>query len=188
MTKGNGVIEVIAGPMFSGKTEELIRRVRRLGYANIKTLVIKPKTDDRWSEQRIISRAGSSIDTKVFDNAVAVKDAFESGDYEALVIDEVQFFNEDIIDVIKWIASRGHNVIMSGLDMDFNGKGFRIMPELLAIADKVYKVSAICNVCHNDATMSFRKIASQEQVLVGDEEYEPRCRVCHAKGIKKNAQ
>lgn len=178
-----GMIEVITGPMFSGKSEELIKRVKILGHANINTLVVKPAIDTRWGKEKIFSRAGSAIETVSVKNTEELKKKFESGEYSALAIDEVQFLDAPVLDYIVAQANKGIRVIVSGLDMDFTGKPFGIMPELLAKADLVDKQQAVCNVCGVAATMTFRKTSGDKQVLIGDSEYEPRCRVCHHQGM-----
>ena len=179
-----GIIEVITGPMFAGKSEELIKRVKILGYANIPVLIVKPAIDNRWSKEKIFSRAGNSIKTASIKHLSEITKRFDKVNYKALAIDEVQFFDAEIIDLIINFANKGIRVIISGLDQDFEGKPFGIMPKLLAIADLVDKQHAVCNVCGRAATMTFRKnINRHDQILVGDKEYEPRCRECHYKGM-----
>lgn len=182
----DGMIEVITGPMFSGKSEELIKRIKILSYANIKTLVIKPKLDNRFSEDEIISRNGISIKTYTASSVNEIKEMFDNNKYQALVIDEVQFFNEDLIVFLDDIANKGARVIVSGLDQNFLRKPFGIMPQLLAIAENITKLKAVCLVCKNAASCSYRKNKSQNEIEIGDfEEYESRCRQCHINGAKK---
>jgi len=179
-----GLIEVITGPMFSGKTEELIKRVRILEYAEIKTLVIKPEIDKRFIDNKIISRSGVEAKTVVVKNGKDILSLW-SNSYDAIIIDEVQFFGEDLIPVIEKIASSGKNVIVSGLDTDFNMKPFGIMPYLLAVADNVVKLVAVCLICKIAASKSFRKSSETILTKIGDkEEYEARCRTCHIQGTK----
>lgn len=180
-----GMIEVITGPMFSGKSEELIKRVKILGHARINTLVAKPAIDTRWDKEKILSRAGSSIETVGVKNTKELKEKFESNQYAALAIDEIQFLDEDILPYIISLANEGVRVIVSGLDMDYTGKPFGIMPTLLAQADLVDKQQAVCNQCGVAATMTFRKTNGTDQVQIGNDEYEPRCRVCHYQGMLK---
>lgn len=184
-----GIIEVITGPMFSGKSEELIKRVKILGYGSVRTLVIKPSIDKRWEEKKIITRAGASIDAKTASSSAEVYQMVKDGEYDAVAFDEIQFLDEGIVEVVQKLARKGKRVIISGLDQDFKGQPFGVMPQLLAIADIVDKQQAVCMVCHKAATMSFRKTKSQEEVVLGDtESYEARCRVCHSKGEKEKKQ
>jgi thymidine kinase len=165
----NGSIEVICGCMFSGKTEELIRRVNRAKLANQKVVVFKPITDQRYHETEVVSHNQNSL------AAIAVsgvKDmlAFAS-DAKVIAIDEAQFFDLEIVEVCNLLANQGKRIIVSGLDMDFQGKPFGPMPYLLAIAEFVTKLHAICTVSGNLASFSFRKIEQQEKILLGASEY-----------------
>lgn len=179
-----GIIEVITGPMFSGKSEELIKRVKILGYANVKTLVIKPAIDKRWEDKKIITRAGSAIDAKTVANSSEIMPLVKEGNYQAVCFDEIQFLDENIVGVIQQLAKEGKRVIVSGLDQDFQGKPFGVMPQILAIADFVDKQQAVCMVCGKAATMTFRKKSKQtDLVVLGDTDlYEARCRKCHNDG------
>ena len=180
-----GQIEVICGPMFAGKTEELIRRANRLEYAKKKYLVFKPTIDDRYSTTEIVSHSNYRK------NSICVKNSNEvlgyvTDDIKAVIIDEVQFFDENIINVAEWLADKGLRVICGGLDCDFRGNPFKIVAELLARAENVTKLNAICNVCGQPATRTQRIIDGQPAyeddpiILVGaTEAYEPRCRHCH---------
>lgn len=180
-----GQIEVICGPMFAGKTEELIRRANRLEYAKKKYLVFKPTIDNRYSVNEIVSHS------KYRKNSINIKDSNEilgyiNDDIQAVIIDEVQFFDENIINVAEWLADKGLRVICGGLDCDFKGNPFNIVANLLARAESVTKLNAICNVCGNPATRTQRIIDGQPAfeddpiILVGaTEAYEPRCRKCH---------
>jgi thymidine kinase len=173
-----GIIEVVCGPMFSGKTEELIRRVRRCQIARQKVQIFKPLIDNRYHATDVVSHNSQSIE------AVPVKDAFDLfqrvyDSTRVVAIDEVQFFDENILSVVTKLARRGCRVICAGLDQDYTGKPFGPMPTLLAIADTVHKVHAICTVCGEAASKTYRKpdIKDNKQVLVGETDlYEARCR------------
>lgn len=183
--KQNGQIEVICGPMFAGKTEELIRRANRLQYAKKKYLVFKPTIDDRYSTTEIVSHSNYRK------NSICIKHSSEilsyiTDDIQAVIVDEAQFFDIDIIGVCEWLANRGLRVICGGLDCDFKGSPFPVMANLLARAEYITKLTAICNVCGDPATRTQRIIDGQPAyeddpiVLVGAKEaYEPRCRKCH---------
>ena len=180
-----GWIEVITGPMFAGKSEELIRRIKRLEYAHKKTLVFKPKIDNRYSENKIVSH--SKIKTRSI-NIETAQDILKyvDCDTEAVVIDEVQFLDHEIVHVVEDLANRGIRVIVAGLDRDFRGEPFQNMPELLALAEDVTKLTAICMRCGAPATRTQRLVngepASYDDpiIIVGaSESYEPRCRHCH---------
>lgn len=183
--ENSGYIEVICGPMFAGKTEELIRRITRMEYAKRKFIVFKPRIDNRYSETEISSHNLRKIKAINIDKASDIYNYIDET-YQSVVIDEVQFFDKSMLDVVTDLASKGLRVICGGLDMDFKGKPFGIMPELLAIAEKVTKLSAICVCCGCDATRTQRLIDGHEAydddpiVLVGAKEsYEARCRKCH---------
>ncbi len=174
----SGVVEVVCGPMFSGKTEELIRRVRRAQIARLKTQIFKPAIDDRYHETKVVSHSSLSI------QAVPVKSSVEILEKlldttRVVAIDEVQFFDKNIIAVVKKLARRGIRVICAGLDQDFKGDSFGPMPELLCMADHVDKIHAICTVCGSSASKTYRKPEEDcdEQILVGEgDAYEARCR------------
>ena len=180
-----GQIEVICGPMFAGKTEELIRRANRLQYAKKKYLVFKPTIDDRYSTTEIVSHSNYRK------NSISVKKSDEILNYitdeiHAVIIDEVQFFDENVINVAEWLADKGLRVICGGLDCDFRGNPFNIVAQLLSRAENVTKLSAICNICGQPATKTQRIIDGHPAyeddpiILVGaTEAYEPRCRKCH---------
>lgn len=173
-----GWIEVICGSMFSGKTEELIRRLRRVEFAGQSLLLFKPVIDDRYSKKCVVSHQGTSFDAIQVENS---KEILEKWSGERIVaIDEAQFLDDGIIDVVNHFAKNGVRVICAGLDMDFSGKPFGSMPLLMAIAEYVTKVHAICVSCGGLAQFSHRKTKNTEQVLVGAvEEYEPLCRSCY---------
>lgn len=171
-----GQIEVVCGPMFSGKTEELIRRVRRAHIARVKVQIFKPKIDTRYHETKVVSHSAQSIDSLAVENPIDILDLLKDST-RIVAIDEVQFFDESVVDIVKRLANRGYRVICAGLDLDYMAKPFGPMPGLLAIADDVLKVKAICTVCGSPASRTQRIIASEEQVLLGEKgEYEARCR------------
>lgn len=179
-----GSIEVITGSMFSGKTEELIRRLRRAQYAGLKVEIFKPSIDNRYSETRIVSHDEKSIVSTPVDNGSSV--LLLAGNVDVIGIDEAQFFDNSIVDVCKRLADNGIRVIVAGLDMDFMGKPFGPMPALLSIAEFVTKVHAICMRCGNLAQYSFRKSDESQVVLLGEKDkYEPLCRVCYNKELNK---
>jgi thymidine kinase len=179
-----GSIELICGSMFSGKTEELIRRLRRAQFAGLKVEIFKPSLDKRYSETRVVSHDEKSISSTPVDNANSI--LLLAGDCDVIGIDEAQFFDLSVIDVCNTLADRGIRVIVAGLDMDFMGKPFGPMPALLAIAEYVSKVHAICMRCGNLAQYSFRKSSDEQQVLLGEKNiYEPLCRNCYNKDHKK---
>jgi len=176
--KSTGWIEVIAGCMFSGKTEELIRRLRRAEIAKQKVVIFKPDIDLRYSEDKIVSHSEQTLPSK---RVKTSQEIFEnSSDAQVVGIDEAQFFDEKLIDIVNELANNGKRVIIAGLDQDYTGKPFSPMPELLAIAEYITKTLAICVVCGNPADKTQRKIASSERVLIGaSDSYEARCRKCH---------
>lgn len=179
-TGKRGSIEVITGSMFSGKTEELIRRLRRAQFAGLKVEIFKPSLDKRYSETRVVSHDEKSIKSTPVDNASAIL-LFVS-DVNVVGIDEAQFFDITIVDVCNTLADNGIRVLVAGLDMDFMGKPFGPMPALLAIAEFVTKVHAICMRCGNLAQYSFRKSDEEQVVVLGEKDkYEPLCRACYNK-------
>lgn len=184
----NGWIEVICGSMFSGKSEELIRRVRRAQFAKLNIKVFKPAIDNRYAEEAVVSHNGSEAGAVPVANAKAVLAALaqEQEPIDLVAIDEVQFFDADIVEAASLMAGQGIRVIVAGLDTDFRGEPFGPMPELLAIAESVTKLTAICPVCGAPATRTQLLIdgkpASYHEpvILVGAaESYEPRCRHHH---------
>lgn len=184
----NGIIEVITGPMFAGKSEELIRRVRLMGFANEKVLVVKPSIDTRWDHDKITSRSGRSIETIVVEKADEIITAFNQNTYAVVAIDEAQFFGNNIIDVAVGLADKGVRVIISTLDTDFERKPFIPSPNLLAVAENVTKLAAVCFRCAKAATFTYRKTKSTETIVVGNDEYEARCRKCHIYGTIEKTQ
>ncbi len=172
-----GQIEVICGSMFSGKTEELIRRLHRARIARQKVEIFKPAVDKRYHEMDVVSHNENSIRSTPVNFAEDI--LLLSGDCDVVGIDEVQFFDDQIVVVAQKLANQGKRVIMAGLDMDFEGKPFEPMPRLMAIAEYVDKVHAICMKCGDLAAFSFRLSDSKQKVMLGEKEsYEARCRRC----------
>jgi thymidine kinase len=175
-----GWIEVICGSMFSGKTEELIRRLKRAKIANLKVEIFKPSIDIRYDETKVVSHDANAIQSTPIDNSQTI--LLMAQDVDVVGIDEAQFFDDQIMEVCEKLALRGTRVIVAGLDMDYQGKPFGQMPKLLAIADYITKLHAICMKCGNIANISYRKTSQEGQVLVGEKDiYEPRCRICAQK-------
>lgn len=184
----HGYIEVVIGPMYSGKSEELIRRLKRAKIAKQNVVVFKPGIDDRYSKDDVVSHSGYAI------NAVAIQKSSQIYDYiqndtQVVGIDEVQFFDDEIVDIAIDLANKGIRVIAAGLDMDFKGEPFGPTPRLLAVAEFVDKIQAICSVCGQPATRSQRLIDGKPAkydapiIQVGAvESYEARCRKCHVVG------
>lgn len=172
-----GSIEVICGSMFSGKTEELIRRLKRAKIANLNIEIFKPGTDTRYDKQAAISHDGNAISAIAIEHST---DILQIGpDTQVVGIDEAQFFDNELPGVCIKLANRGIRVVVAGLDMDFLGNPFGPVPTLMSIAELVTKVHAICVCCGSPALYSFRTAAGKEQVLVGEKDsYEPRCRSC----------
>ena len=174
-----GRIEVICGSMFSGKTEELIRRLKRVEIAHLKAEIFKPSFDTRFDEQKIVSHDENKIQSTPIDNSQTI--LLLAQNVDVVGIDEAQFFDDQITVVCEKLALKGMRVIVAGLDMDYQGKPFGQMPNLLAVADYITKLHAICVVCGNIANVSYRKVKTGGQVLLGEKDiYEPRCRVCAA--------
>lgn len=178
--KRHGWIEVICGSMFSGKTEELIRRLKRAEFANQDLLLFKPRIDKRYSEENVVSHNGISFQAIQVDSSADILDGWKKE--RIVAIDEAQFFDMGVVDTANKLAQKGVRVICAGLDMDFKGNPFGPIPHLMAAAEYVTKVHAICMSCGNLAQFSHRKTKEKEQVLVGAvEEYEPLCRSCYNK-------
>ncbi|WP_028784123.1 thymidine kinase [Thalassobacillus devorans] len=183
--KQSGWVEVICGSMFSGKSEELIRRVRRATYGNLSVRVFKPIIDDRYSEDAIVSHNGTSVLARPVEHSKDILAAVDDT-IDIVGIDEVQFFDEEVVDVVEELADKGIRVIVAGLDTDFRGVPFGCMPDLMALSEMVTKLNAICPVCGSPASRTQRLIdgkpASYDDpiILVGaSESYEPRCRHHH---------
>lgn len=179
MPSGAGWIEVICGPMFSGKTEELLRRLRRVQIARQPLQVFKPRIDDRYDAQRIVSHAAGSMDAQVVGDCDELARAIRT-EAQVIGVDEVQFFGPPIVPLLERVAARGVRVVVAGLDQDYTGKPFDPVPELLAVAEFVTKTLAICTVCGAPAGRSQRLVAAGDRVVVGAADaYEARCRRCH---------
>jgi thymidine kinase len=172
-----GWIEVVCGSMFSGKTEELIRRLKRAQIANLKVEIYKPSIDIRYDVNDIVSHNETRIQSTPVENSQQI--LLFANDVDVVGIDEAQFFDDEMPFVAEKLASKGIRVVVAGLDMDFLGRPFGPMPAVLAMADYVTKLHAICMVCGNIAHYSFRKTVSDAKVLLGEKDvYEPRCRSC----------
>ena len=177
-----GWIEVICGSMFSGKTEELIRRLRRAHIANQRVEIFKPILDNRYSDLEIVSHDQTSIPSTPVSSSQQI--LLLAAGMEVVGIDEAQFFDEGIVEVVRQLCNQGIRVIVAGLDMDFRGEPFGPMPQLLARAEFVTKVHAICQSCGSLANFSFRHSTEENQVLIGEKNaYEPRCRKCFFEGM-----
>lgn len=175
-----GWIEVVCGSMFSGKTEELIRRLKRAKIAHMKVEIFKPKIDTRYDESNIVSHDENAILSTPIDHSHTI--LLMAEDVDVVGIDEAQFFDDQLPDVCEQLAARGVRVIVAGLDMDYLRKPFGQMPHLLAKADYITKLHAICVQCGHIANYSYRKSAQAGQVLLGEKDvYEPRCRTCYDK-------
>ena len=182
-----GRIEVVCGSMFSGKTEELIRRMKRDKFAKQKVEIFKPSLDTRYSDVDVVSHDQHSIPSTPIDSSSTI--ALLSSDIDVVGIDEAQFLDDGVVDVCNDLANRGVRVIVAGLDMDFQGKPFGPMPALCAIADEVTKVHAICVKCGALAYISHRLVANDKRVLLGEQmEYEPLCRECYQRIVNDNEQ
>lgn len=184
----NGFLEVICGCMFAGKTEELIRRIKVMEFAKRKTLVFKPKIDNRYSDTQVVSHAGSSVQSVVISCAREILD-YVTSDTEVVAIDEVQFFDEEIIEVCDLLAYQGKRVMVAGLDTDFRGEPFGVIPSLMTRAEFVTKLTAVCVKCGAPATRTQRLVDGKPAnyddpiIMVGAaESYEARCRHCHEVG------
>ena len=182
-----GRIEVVCGSMFSGKTEELIRRMKRAKFAKQKVEIFKPSLDTRYSDVDVVNHDQHSIPSTPIDSSSTI--ALLSSDIDVVGIDEAQFLDDGVVDVCNDLANRGVRVIVAGLDMDFQGKPFGPMPALCAIADEVTKVHAICVKCGALAYISHRLVANDKRVLLGEQmEYEPLCRECYQRIVNDNEQ
>ena len=172
-----GSIEVICGSMFSGKTEELLRRLKRAKFAKQKVEIFKPAVDVRYSEEHVVSHDNNSILSTPVETSSSI--LLLTGDVDVVGIDEAQFFDDGIISVCNQLANSGLRVIVAGLDMDFRGNPFGPMPALMAIADDISKEHAICVRCGHSGYVSHRLVSGEKQVLLGEKnEYEPICRHC----------
>lgn len=186
-THQRGRIEVICGSMFSGKTEELIRRLKRANFARQRVEIYKPAIDSRYSEEDVVSHDSNAISSTPVDSSASI--LLFTSEVDVVGIDEAQFFDEGLVDVCNELANRGVRVIIAGLDMDFKGVPFGPMPALCAIADEVTKVHAICVKCGQLAYLSHRTVKNDKRVLLGEKmEYEPLCRNCYQRAIKEEQE
>jgi thymidine kinase len=177
-SRQNGWIEVICGSMFSGKTEELIRRMRRAEFANQAFVIFKPEIDNRFSKKKVVSHQGNDFEAIVVKSSTEILEKWKGK--KVVAIDEAQFFDQGIVEVCNVLANKGVRIILAGLDMDYKGIPFGPMPALLSIAEYVTKVHAICVSCGNLAQFSHRTVKDSGQVLVGAvEKYIPLCRSCY---------
>lgn len=180
-----GRIEVICGSMFSGKTEELIRRMKRAKFARQSVEIFKPAVDTRYSEEDVVSHEGNSIPSTPVESSSSI--LLLGSDTDVVGIDEAQFFDDNLISVCNELANRGTRVIVAGLDLDFKGTPFGPMPALCAIADEVTKVHAICVHCGALAYVSHRTVDEDKRVLLGEQTvYEPLCRTCYQQALAKD--
>ena len=181
-THRSGRIEVVCGSMFSGKTEELIRRMKRAKFAKQKVEIFKPSLDTRYSEEDVVSHDKNTIRSTPIDSSGAI--LLLASDIDVVGIDEAQFFDDGLVEVCNQLANNGIRVIVAGLDMDYKGIPFGPIPALCAIADEVTKVHAICVKCGALAYVSHRLIHNDKRVLLGEkDEYEPLCRECYQRSI-----
>lgn len=184
VTGRRGTIEVITGSMFSGKTEELIRRLRRARFAGLKVEIFKPTVDNRYSGTMIVSHDDKSIVSTPVANATSI--LLLADDVDVIGIDEAQFFDNSVVEVCNKLADSGVRVVVAGLDMDFMGNPFGPMPAILAIAEYITKVHAICMRCGSLAQFSHRKSEESQVVVLGEKDkYEPLCRECYIKATSK---
>ncbi len=184
VTGRRGTIEVITGSMFSGKTEELIRRLRRARFAGLKVEIFKPTVDNRYSGTMIVSHDDKSIMSTPVENAASI--LLLADNVDVVGIDEAQFFDNSVVEVCNKLADSGLRVVVAGLDMDFLGNPFGPMPALLSIAEYITKVHAICMRCGSLAQFSHRKSEESQVVVLGEKDkYEPLCRECYIKATSK---
>lgn len=181
-----GVLEVICGPMFSGKSEELMRRLRRAKIAKQKTMTFKPSVDNRHSIEYVVSHDGNKLYAQALDDVHAIPEIVQQDTIDVIGIDEAQFFPQEIISVICTLVDQGKRIIIAGLDLDFRGVPFGSIPVLLAIADKITKLNAICCLCGNEAHCTQRLVDGRPArhddpiILIGAQEaYQARCRSCY---------
>jgi len=176
--ESGGSIEVICGSMFSGKTEELMRRLKRARIARLSVGIFSPKADTRYSENSLVSHNANSIPSMPVSKASSI--LLPGSQVQVVGIDEAQFFDDELPEICNTLANKGVRVIIAGLDMDFQGQPFGPMPALMAIAESVTKLHAVCVKCGNPALYSYRLAPEDGQILLGEKEsYEPRCRICY---------
>ena len=184
-TRRRGRIEVVCGSMFSGKTEELIRRLKRAKFAKQRVEIFKPAMDVRYSEENVVSHDSNSIASTPIDSSASI--LLFTSEIDVVGIDEAQFFDEGLVNVCNQLANNGIRVIIAGLDMDYKGVPFGPIPALCAIADEVTKVHAICVKCGQLAYVSHRIVKNDKRVMLGEkDEYEPLCRECYNKALNND--
>jgi thymidine kinase len=177
-SEGGGSIEVICGSMFSGKTEELMRRLKRARIARLSVGIFSPKADTRYSENALVSHNSNAISSMPVSKASAI--LLPGSQVQVVGIDEAQFFDDELPEVCNELANKGVRVIVAGLDMDFQGKPFGPIPALMSIAESITKLHAVCVICGAPALYSYRLAPGGGQILLGEKEsYEPRCRLCY---------
>lgn len=181
-----GWVEVICGSMFSGKTEELIRRLKRAEFAKQKIQIFKPQIDTRYDALKVVSHQGTEIISMPVQNSQNIQLAVDVVNTDVVGIDEAQFFDTGLVDVVNYLANNGVRVIIAGLDMDYKAQPFGVMPQLLSTAEYVTKVHAICVHCGNLAYVSHRTALSDNLILLGEtEHYQPLCRKCFNEQFEK---
>lgn len=185
--RDHGWLEVICGPMFSGKTEELIRRLRRALIARQRVQAFKPAIDRRYHDARITSHSAQSVDAVPVKDVDALRELLRP-DTQVVGVDEAQFFGPELVDLVQSLADGGVRVVIAGLDQDYLGRPFEPMPQLLAVAEMATKCNAVCSCCGGLASRSYRMVSGEEQVQVGAaESYEARCRACYLAGARSAA-
>jgi thymidine kinase len=186
--RDHGWLEVICGPMFSGKTEELIRRLRRAIIAKQRVQAFKPAIDRRYHDARITSHSAQSVDAVPVPDVDALRGALRP-DTQVVGVDEAQFFGLELLDLVQSLADAGVRVVIAGLDQDYLGRPFEPMPQLLAVAELATKCNAVCSGCGGLASRSFRLVGGADQVQVGAaESYEARCRACYLAGMRQTGR
>jgi thymidine kinase len=184
----NGTIEVICGAMFSGKTEELIRRLKRARIARLQISLFKPSLDNRYHSEDIVSHDQSRIEARPVSHSGEIHALLTDSDQvsvDVVGIDEAQFFDDGIVDVVRKLSAQGVRVVVAGLDMDYLGVPFGPMPALMAVAEQVTKLHPVCMVCGGTASHSYRIVPDRSHLMLGEKEsYEPRCRSCFNQGMQ----
>jgi thymidine kinase len=184
MADRRGAVEVVCGSMFSGKTEELIRRVKRARLARQRVHLFKPRIDNRYDDVKVVSHEGLKADAQPVATSAELASFVKSDETHLVGIDEAQFFDDGIVEVVERLANAGVRVICAGLDQDYRGRPFGPMPALMSIAELVTKLHAVCSRCGDDASRSQRLVGTEGQLFVGGAaDYEPRCRRCFVPGV-----
>ena len=179
-----GCIEVVCGSMFSGKTEELLRRVKRARFAKQRVMLFKPRIDNRYDDVKVVSHEGLKAEATAVSSSVEMMSFIDANEVHVVGIDEAQFFDEGLIEAVEKLANEGVRVICAGLDQDYRGRPFGTMPALMSIAEFVTKLHAVCSRCGAAACRSQRLVGMEGQLFVGGaSDYEPRCRACFVPGV-----